>query len=111
MLANLGLRPFIRRNASWDALRRIGRTKLFHLITKFPVTWYSRCLVSANSFLSRADTAASAAIQGSGFVLRRSSLALVAHYRPILLSLVVLLIVLKAPMLLVRPRLWAEESF
>jgi hypothetical protein len=39
------------------------------------------------------------------------SFALAAHYRPILLSLIVLLIALKAPMVLVRPRLWAEESF
>ncbi|MFL6350499.1 MAG: hypothetical protein ACJ74Z_01420 [Bryobacteraceae bacterium] len=67
--------------------------------------------MSANSFLSRADTLASAAIQNSGAVLRRLSVALAAHYRPILLSLVIVLIILKAPMVLVRPRLWAEESF
>ncbi len=44
-------------------------------------------------------------------VLRSLSVAVVAHYRPILLSLVIVLIALKGPMLLVHPRIWAEESF
>jgi hypothetical protein len=44
-------------------------------------------------------------------VFRPVRAAIRAHYRPILFFLVVVLIALKAPMMLVRPRLWAEESF
>jgi hypothetical protein len=67
--------------------------------------------VSGNSIPSPRETPGRAVLQNGFAVFRHLRAVVAAHYRPILLFLVAVLITLKAPMLLIRPRLWAEESF
>jgi hypothetical protein len=65
--------------------------------------------MSGNTVLSPHDVPA--VVQKSLAGIRRLRVFVAIHYRPIVLSFVLVLIVLKGPMLLVHTRLWAEESF
>ncbi len=65
--------------------------------------------MSGNIIPSSGDVPAM--VQKSLAGIRHLRVVVAVHHRPILLSFVLILIVLKGPMLLVQPRLWAEESF